>query len=77
MQWEGFDERMKDIEDLLEKLKEGEDLTHRSFRSMDYNIITVRRDNKWVKLPGMVLLESDIVSIIPGNRIPALAEGLD
>lgn len=68
---------MKDIEDLLKNLKECEDLTHRSFRSMDYNNVTVLRDNKWVKLPGMVLLEGDIVSVIPGNTLPAEALGLN
>ncbi|CAG9331837.1 unnamed protein product [Blepharisma stoltei] len=77
LQWEGFDDRMKDIEELLKNLKEGEDLTHRSYRSMDYNIINVYRDKTWVKLPGIVLLEGDIVSAIPGNTLPAEAEGLD
>ena len=76
-QWEIFDERIKKMYNLVNEIKDSEDMSHITFRTMNNTIAEVYRDNVWVKLPAVVLLEGDLVALRPGMFLPADACGVD
>jgi hypothetical protein len=76
-QWEVFDERINKIQDLVKEIREGEDLSHITLRAMNNTLAEVFRDNNWVKLPSIVLVEGDLVALRPGMFLPVDAYGLD
>ena len=76
-QLETFDERIRKILKLLKNLQEGEDMSSVNLRTMNYTLVEVLRDRKWVKLPALVLVQGDIVLLKSGLFLPAPALGLN
>jgi hypothetical protein len=70
-QWEIFDERIDRIIELVKDLQEGEDMADVNLRTMNFAVVDVCRDGKWIKLPAVVLVKGDLVSISSGIALPA------
>lgn len=76
-QWEIFDDRINKIKSLVKKIEGGEDMSDVTLRDMNNTISEVFRDQVWVKLPSVVLLEGDLVALRPGMFLPAQAVGVE